>query len=174
MWCFSDIFEEFSEIPEEFHGGFGLLTHSGIPKPAYYAMKMLVELCDNRIVLDKDVSDGEVGIAAFEDVDKMQILLFRQKMKNEVLPKERVEVEVALERTPKEVFLERIDEEHCNPLQLWEAMGSPQELTDKQKEMLLGETALQKERVSYEYTEHRLTLKAEMGVNDIWLFTVCF
>ena len=152
MWCFSDIFEEFSEIPEEFHGGFGLLTHSGIPKPAYYAMKMLVELCDNRIVLDKDVSDGEVGIAAFEDVDKMQIL----------------------ERTPKEVFLERIDEEHCNLLQLWEAMGSPQELTDKQKEMLLGETALQKERVSYEYTEHRLTLKAEMGVNDIWLFTVCF
>ena len=50
VWCFSDIFEEFSEIPEEFHGGFGLLTHSGIPKPAYYAMKMLAELCDNRIV----------------------------------------------------------------------------------------------------------------------------
>ena len=82
VWCFSDIFEKFSEIPEEFHGGFGLLTHSGIPKPAYYAMKMLAELCDNRIVLDKDASDGEVGIAACEDVDKMQILLFRQKMKN--------------------------------------------------------------------------------------------
>ena len=66
VWCFSDIFEKFSEIPEEFHGGFGLLTHSGIPKPAYYAMKMLAELCDNRIVLDKDASDGEVGIAAFD------------------------------------------------------------------------------------------------------------
>lgn len=91
VWCFSDIFEEF-------YGGFGLLTHSGISKPAYYAMKMLAELCDNRIVLDKDASDGEVGIAAFEDVDKMQILLFRQKMKNEVLPKEHIEVEVALER----------------------------------------------------------------------------
>ena len=77
VWCFSDIFEEFSEIPEEFHGGFGLLTHSGIPKPAYYAMKMLVELCDNRIVLDKDVSDGEVGIAAFEDVDKKNVLRLR-------------------------------------------------------------------------------------------------
>ena len=172
VWCFSDIFEEFSEIPEEFHGGFGLLTHSGIPKPAYYAMKMLAELCDNRIVLDKDASDGEMGIAAFEDVDKMQILLFRQKMKNEVLPKEHIEVEVALERNPKEVFLERIDEEHCNPLQLWEEMGSPQELTNKQKEMLLGETALKMEGVSYEYTEHRLTLKAEMGVNDVWIYVL--
>lgn len=172
VWCFSDIFEEFSEIPEEFHGGFGLLTHSGIPKPAYYAMKMLAELCDNRIVLDKDASDGEMGIAAFEDVDKMQILLFRQKMKNEVLPKEHIEVEVALERNPKEVFLERIDEEHCNPLQLWEEMGSPQELTNKQKEMLLGETALKMEGVSYEYTEHRLTLKAEMGVNDVWIYAL--
>lgn len=141
VWCFSDIFEEFSEIPEEFHGGFGLLTHSGIPKPAYYAMKMLAELCDNRIVLDKDASDGEMGIAAFE-------------------------------RNPKEVFLERIDEEHCNPLQLWEEMGSPQELTNKQKEMLLGETALKMEGVSYEYTEHRLTLKAEMGVNDVWIYAL--
>ena len=37
VWCFSDIFEEF-------YGGFGLLTHSGISKPAYYAMKMLAEL----------------------------------------------------------------------------------------------------------------------------------
>ena len=26
VWCFSDIFEKFSEIPEEFHGGFGRLT----------------------------------------------------------------------------------------------------------------------------------------------------
>lgn len=127
VWCFSDIFEEF-------YGGFGLLTHSGISKPAYYAMKMLAELCDNRIVLDKDASDGEVGIAAFEDVDKMQILLFRQKMKNEVLPKEHIEVEVALERNPKEVFLERIDEEHCNPLQLWEEINGKSPRTDKQTE----------------------------------------
>ena len=44
VWCFSDIFEEFSEFPQEFHGGFGLLTHSGIPKPQYYALKMLAEL----------------------------------------------------------------------------------------------------------------------------------
>jgi len=44
VWCFSDIFEEFSEFPQEFHGGFGLLMHSGIPKPQYYALKMLAEL----------------------------------------------------------------------------------------------------------------------------------
>ena len=174
VWCFSDIFEEFSEIPEEFHGGFGLLTHSGIPKPSYYAMKMLAELCEKRIVLDKDVSDGEVGIAAFEDENKMQILLFRQKMKNKTLPKESVKVEIELEKKPKEVFLERIDEEHCNPLRLWEEMGSPQELTKKQKETLLTKTALKKENVAYEYAEQYLILKADLGVNDIWMFSLCF
>ena len=51
-------------------------------------------------------------------------------------------------------------------------MGSPQELTNKQKEMLLGETALKMEGVSYEYTEHRLTLKAEMGVNAVWIYAL--
>ena len=28
------------------------------------------------------------------------------------------------------------------------------------------------EGVSYEYTEHRLTLKAEMGVNDVWIYAL--
>ena len=67
-------------------------------------MKMLAELCDNRIVLDKDASDGEVGIAAFEDVDKMQILLFRQKMKNEVYRKNILRLRLHLSEIPKRYF----------------------------------------------------------------------
>ena len=49
IWCFSDVFEEFHPFPEEFHGGFGMLSQSGIPKPVYHAMKMLADAGDERL-----------------------------------------------------------------------------------------------------------------------------
>ena len=194
VWCFSDIFEECSEIHEEFHGGFGLLTHSGIPKPAYQAMKLLAELCDNRIITGDAEENGsaepgdesirnvqrkaENGIeaAAFMDVPehpgKIQILLYRQKMKNLPLPKESTTVEIELEEHPQNVWLERIDEEHCNPLRLWEEMGSPQELNRTQKAEMLEKSALKKEKAEYVYESGKLTLTAELGTNDVWMFTI--
>ena len=34
VWCFSDLFEEFHVFPQQFHGGFGLQTIDGVPKPS--------------------------------------------------------------------------------------------------------------------------------------------
>jgi xylan 1,4-beta-xylosidase len=49
-WTFSDQFEE-SGIPSTpFHGGFGLLTTQGLPKPAYFAYRFLNELGDTELV----------------------------------------------------------------------------------------------------------------------------
>lgn len=177
VWCFSDIFEECSEIHEEFHGGFGLLTHSGIPKPAYQAMKLLAELGDNRIVLEeKENSNEDIEAAAFvdspEQPGKIQILLYRQKMKNAPLPKEKAEVEIELDERPRDIFLERIDEDHCNPLRLWEEMGSPQGLSRTQKAEMLEKSALKKEKAEYVYENGKLTLTAELGTNDVWMFTI--
>ena len=76
--------------PEEFHGGFGMLTQSGIPKPVYHAMKMLADAGDQRIDLGGDATWGEIGIAAFKGNDAIQVLVFRQKMKNWIYLKKRL------------------------------------------------------------------------------------
>ena len=172
VWCFSDIFEEFSEIPQEFHGGFGLLTHSGVPKPQYYALKMLAELENNRIDLGEKATQGEIGVAAFAGNNKMQILLFRQKMKNHTLPKEQAEINIELDRKPKRVVMERIDEEHGNPLKIWEEMGKPEELKQVEREEMIRQTKVEKEEVRYNWKENGLTMKSELGVNDIYLYTI--
>ena len=51
VWCFTDLFEELHPFPEEFHGGFGLLTQSGIRKPAYHVLKMLADAGEERFLL---------------------------------------------------------------------------------------------------------------------------
>lgn len=148
------------------------MTHSGVPKPQYYALKMLAELEDGRLELGDDATDQEIGAAAFTGNGKLQVLLFRQKMKNLNLPKEKAVIRVELDTEPESVFLERIDEEHGNPLKIWEAWGSPEDLKPDEKKDLIRQTNIEKEDVEYSYEDGNLVLDAEIGVNDIYLYTI--
>lgn len=53
-WTFSDVFEEQGVVKTPFYGGFGLLAEDGIPKPSYYAFKLLHGLGDQRIELNSN------------------------------------------------------------------------------------------------------------------------
>ena len=172
IWCFSDIFEEFHPFPEEFHGGFGMLTQSGIPKPVYHAMKMLADAGDERLVLGDRATWGEIGIGAFRKGQDIQVLLFRQKMKNLELPKEKAAVRIETDRKPKEVLVRRVDEDHGNPLKLWNAMGSPRDLNRKEVETLKRESDVTDEPWVFAWETGVLTLEAELAVNDVYFFQV--
>ncbi|MEK3748604.1 helix-turn-helix domain-containing protein [Paenibacillus sp. FSL E2-8871] len=43
-WTATDLLEEFKMSSETFHGGLGLMTYNGIPKPSFYAFKLLAKL----------------------------------------------------------------------------------------------------------------------------------
>ena len=172
IWCFSDIFEELHPFPQEFHGGFGMLSQHGIPKPVYHAMKMLRAAGDERLDLGEEATRGEIGYAAFRRGADIQVLLFRQKMKNLPLEKEQAEICLALPQAPAAVSLRRIDEEHGNPLRDWEAMGSPVSLTPKEIERLKETSAVRDEPWAFSYAVGRLILQARLGVNDIYFFTI--
>ena len=172
IWCFSDIFEELHPFPQEFHGGFGMLTQHGIPKPVYHAMKLLADAPDTRIDLGPEAFDGEIGAAAFEGNGETHVLLFRQKMKNLDLPREQAVVRVALPRKPESVTLRRIDEEHGNPLRLWEEMGKPVSLNPRQVEDIRTRSAVDPEPWPFDWSDGILTLRADLGVNDVYGFVI--
>lgn len=52
FWTFTDIFEENGPGKSEFHGGFGLINHSGIKKLSYYAYRFLSQLGDEILEAD--------------------------------------------------------------------------------------------------------------------------
>ena len=172
IWCFSDIFEELHPFAQEFHGGFGMLTQQGIPKPVYYAMKMLADAGDERIDLGPDATSGEFGIAAFRKGGDVQVLLFRQRMKNEALPRERVRVALELDGRPTDLTLRRVDEDHGNPLSIWQRMGSPVSLNRAEVERIRRESEVAEEAWPFACEDGRVTFEAELGVNDVWFFTV--
>lgn len=172
IWCFSDIFEEMHQFPQEFHGGFGMLTLNGIPKPVFYGMKMLSQVGNERIDLGKEAVCGEIGIAAFRSEEEVQILMFRQKMKNLDLPKEKACVQLEVDREPQEVILQRIDEKHCNPLKIWEELGCPEDLNHKEIQEIIEKSAMMEERMEYQYQNQTVRIEAELGVNDVYFIKV--
>ena len=68
--------------------------------------------------------------------------------------------------------LRRIDEEHGNPLRLWEEMGRPDYLNRAEVEDLKARSAVVDEPWPYQSENGVLTLKAELGVNDVYFFTI--
>ena len=172
IWCFSDVFEELHPFPQEFHGGFGMLTQNGIPKPVFYAVKLLADAPDTRIDLGPEVFDGEVGAAAFEGDGETHVILFRQKMKQLDLPKEEAVIHLACAKKPASVTVRRVDEEHGNPLKLWEEMGKPVSLNRAEVEDLKARSAVQAEDWPFTWQDGMLTIRAELGVNDVYGFVI--
>ena len=172
IWCFSDIFEELHPFQEEFHGGFGLLTQGGIKKPVYHGMRMLAQAGAARYDLPGAL-EGEIGMAAFRSETETQVLLFRQKMKNSFdLPKEEAQVSVELEQRPGRVYLQRIDGSHCNPLAVWEGMGSPQVPTPEQMAQIKQKSAMQDEELACDWLDGKLSFSVSLGVNELYFIRI--
>ena len=171
IWCFSDIFEELHPFPEEFHGGFGMLSQNGIPKPHYHAMKLLGQVGNERYVMPEALG-GEIGMAAFKSDNGTQVALFRQKMKNLDLPAQRASVTIELDKPPKSVTVYRIDEEHGNPLKIWENMGSTLDLTPGEAADIALKSEVRPMPLEHRYENGKLSFEASLKVNDLWFVFV--
>lgn len=171
IWCASDIFEELHQFKEPFHGGYGIMNLNGIPKPVFYALRMLAQAGDSRIQLDEK-QFGETEAAAFESETEKQVLLFRFNSRQLNLPKESVKVSVELEKAPKRVYLQRIDEDHCNPRKVWEEMGSPNDLNAAEVAQIIEKSDMRDETLPYTYENGLLSASVNVGVNDVYFIRI--
>ena len=170
IWAFSDIFDEFVMIPDQFSGGFGLLTIDGIPKPQFHALKLMKDAGERKYELP--YTNAEVEIAVYESDTEKRIFVYRQRMKNVKEPAVDYSVSLELPREPKEVSLYRIDEEHCNPLRVWKEMGSPLEMNQKQINDVIEKSRLTEEKAGNAFEDGMLRLCGEIGVNDVHCYVI--
>ena len=169
LWCFSDIFEELHMFNEEFHGGFGLLTKHGIPKPSYYALKFLASVGDERYVLDDTYED--ITLAAFDKQDEIQILITRQNMKNLFdMPKKEIFIELNL--NAESIVAEGITEKSGNPLKEYEKMDSPIYLSKKQIKEIKEKSMVFESPIEFENTCGKVSFKLDLGINDSYLVKI--
>ena len=143
FWTFSDIFEEnyFPSVP--FHGGFGLLNIYGIAKPVYRAFQLMRQLGTEQLRVEGNHATVNAWVVREEHA---ATILFT----NLAMPRHNIQTELAKislpgAPLPRSAWIERIDDTHSNPRELWTKMGEPEYLSVQQVERLEASSLLQPE-----------------------------
>jgi xylan 1,4-beta-xylosidase len=130
-WTFSDVFEEQGVTRTPFYGGFGILAQYGIPKPAYNAFAMLHELGDKRIKLTSDSAlatrrtDGSLAIALWNYAAPYGTGANYTPPPTTKGPTKTYTLKLAGVSPDATVQIQRLDEDHGNVIQSYDAMGRP-------------------------------------------------
>lgn len=169
FWCLSDLFEEQIQLNKPFIGGFGILTNDGIPKPNFWAFKLLSKLYPERLV-DGFRANTPVEYAVFRQANRLQVLVFAQS--NDPRECRHYDVELEIEGTAVTAAMERIDDDHCNPKRLWRELGSPPNLRPAEVEEIKECSRMVSEPAPYTVDEGRTFLRCELETNDIVMFSL--
>lgn len=169
FWCLSDLFEEQIQLNKPFVGGFGILTNDGIPKPNFWAFKLLSKLYPERLDIGFRAF-GDVEYAAFHQDNSVQVVVCAQS--NDPDKNERHEIEIEIDGLAVSVQVERIDDCYSNPKKLWLEMGAPQNLTPAQVESIKAQSKLKAETTGYELRDGKSVLHCALHTNDIVMYTL--
>ncbi len=162
VWCFSDLFEEFHQFPEEFHGGFGLMTQSGIKKPSYYALQFLNE-AGNRCY---DISNmGKADVAVFNKDGEIHIIASLLDF-DETDKTESITLKIKADK-PKSITQCVINSDLSNPYALWKKMGCPQMPTPQQIKRLKEASKPTEKNAEFAYDNGYITVEISLSANEI-------
>jgi xylan 1,4-beta-xylosidase len=172
FWTFSDLFEEnyFPSLP--FHGGFGLLTLHGVPKPVYRAFELLHRLGEERLPIEG--AHATVDAWAARRGDLLMILLTNHALPRQPLTGQRVRLEVQDSPPPRSASLERIDDGHANVKAAWQALGAPEYPTEAQIRHLEEVSRLVAEAWSWHYEERTARFEVELPPHAVAALTIEF
>ncbi len=143
FWTFSDIFEENYLPSAPFHGGFGLLTLHGVPKPTFRAFELLHRIGHERLLVDGMHHTVDAWVARNER--EIVVLLTNHALPRHPIEEVRARIALAGTREPRRAFVERIDENHANPRREWLALGKPEDLDGKALERLAKASEVSRE-----------------------------
>lgn len=169
FWCLSDIYEEILQLNRPFFGGFGLLTVDGIPKPNFWAFKMLSQLLPNRHINDFR-TNSDVEYAVFQDDNKIQVLVYAQS--NDLSENKTYEIDINLNIYASAATVQIIDDIHCNPKKEWQKLGSLNNLSQKQVTEIKKQTCLIEEEHFVKNSEGQSELHCKLHTNDVHLYTI--
>jgi xylan 1,4-beta-xylosidase len=169
-WTFSDIFEENYMPATAFQGGFGLLTLQGVAKPSYRAFEILHRLGLNELPVDG--KHETVDLRVVRGSQTVTVLLTNHALPRHPIEAESVQVQLSGLVAPKDVYIERIDDNHANAKRLWTEMGQPDLPTERQVEQLHIASQIVREPLRWKFEAGLLNLDVPLPPHAIAAITV--
>jgi len=171
MWTFSDEFEEWGFKTKPFNNAFGMLTIHGIPKPRYWGYILLNQLGEERLDISTTIEGSrsvEFIITKSSGIQEYQILLYNQHPYDEHI-QEFVDLEIEGLPEFRNATIQRIDDNHGNPLQYWQEMGEPRYLNKSQVKAIMEQSKVVEEKFSFSQDNDTLSIKLDLPANGVAL-----
>jgi xylan 1,4-beta-xylosidase len=175
FWTFSDIFEEnyFPTMP--FHGGFGLMTLHGIPKPTYRAFELVHRLGRERLLVDGLHQTVDAWVVRDNRENRgVTVVLTNHALPRHAIDTERVQVTLVRAAEPRQAFAERIDRDHANPKREWCGAGSPEYLDPAGLEQLQTASRVSREPVRCDHADGTLRFEMTLPPHAVGAVTLAF
>lgn len=151
FWTFTDIFEEKSQIPGVFHGGFGLQTYNGVAKPTYRTFELFHYLGHVRLAVASNAGeDDTVEILATKTDDGYRLIAFNHNVLDGKIKDENITINFKNIEAVEEIRISRIDNDHANPKKAWTEIGEPVYINGQQLEKLQKASELNEEICNFE------------------------
>ncbi|HEY0761403.1 MAG TPA: glycosyl hydrolase [Pyrinomonadaceae bacterium] len=172
FWTFSDIFEEVQLPSKPFHGGFGLLTLHGIPKPSYRAFELFHALGERQSLVDG--LHETVDCSLIQKDSSMTLLLTNHTTPGHSIETE--ELHIRLDNAPEPIAarIERIDKDHANPKLVWQEMGEPEYLSDMDLQRLEKASQLVAQKQPLSFHDGSIFLKTRLPPHAVAAITIDF
>ena len=172
FWTCSDIFAEnyFPSVP--FHGGFGLLSLHGIPKPAYRAFEMLHHLGTDQLSVQGIHETVDTWVVRKEH--SATVLMTNHAQPRHPIATELVRIQLTDAPEPRAAYVERIDETHANPQRAWVDMDEPTYLSALEVEQLRAVSRVVKEPVGWRYEDRTIHVDCDLPPHSVAAITLEF
>lgn len=169
-WTFSDIFEELYFPSEPFHGGFGLLTLHGVPKPVFRAFQILHSLGNERLPVHGD--HETVSCWVVRKNGEVTALIINYAQPRRPIKTESVDIHLQHAVQPASAVVRRIDIDHANPRRTWEEMGQPRYLSQHQVSELKVSSQLHSEPLAWKEQDGGVRLTLDVPPQGVAAVTV--
>jgi xylan 1,4-beta-xylosidase len=165
FWTFTDIFEENYMPATAFQGGFGLLTLQGVPKPSFRAFELLHRLGTGALPVSG--AHETVDVWAVSGSDRVTVLLTNHVLPRHPIQRESIDIQLTGLMSPRDVYIERIDDDHANAKKLWIEMGSPALPTAREVEQMRVASRIVREPLVWKHKDETLHLEVSMPAHSI-------
>ncbi len=156
FWAFSDIFEEQGSPDGEFHGGFGLLSFSGLKKISYKIFQIFHELGE------EIVDQGNHHLITYNAKQELQVLVWNYIHPGET--KKTIPYHFDLQQFQIPNAWQRIilGPHDNNVYPVWQSLGSPSSLLPGEYEMLIDYNRIR-------FTAHHIdkTISGILGADEV-------
>lgn len=172
-WTFTDVFEEDYFASAPFHGGFGLVTVYGVPKPSYRAFEILHRLGTDLVYAMEDVHPTvNAWVIRQPTPGDLTVVLTNHALPRHDIADAHVHIALGGVAQPVGVTTRRIDATHCNAKARWRALGSATYLDRATVEDLNNVSRLVAESQAWTYQDGTVHIELDLPPHAVASVTV--